>query len=507
MSSRTRAYALNLTSNTAHQVLVLAAGLIVPRVLIGTYGSEINGLVASIRQFINYFGVVEAGITASVMYALYGPLFRHDAGSVDSIMSAAARAYRRSGYVFATLVGVLAILYPIVVKAEHVPPALIPVLVLVLGSQGFADFFISAKYRALLTADQRLWVVSLASAVFVLLNSAIVVGLALVGVSVVVTYAVATVAVLTRTVMIVQYCKRRYPHVHADGDPDTQALSRRWDALYQQVLNAAQASFPLMIVTVIVGNLKQVSVLAVYLLVASAMVMVINLVSSGLQASFGQLIAAGDIRRIQSAYKEFEYLAYSATAVVVAVGAVTFLPFVSLYTKGVTDIDYRNALLGLLCVLDVLLYHAKTPQGLMVLAAGMYKETRAQVTAQMLILVIGGAAMTYQWGLVGMVGASCLANLYRTIDLLVFVPRRITGLPIRSSAYRVMRMVIGVLIVAGVITTIQRTSIVSWTEWLLLAIGALIAAVLVNGMLGALFDRAAMIGVVRRVNRVLQGRS
>ena len=40
------------------------------------YGSEINGLIVSVTEFLTYFKMLEAGLAASVNVALYEPLAR-----------------------------------------------------------------------------------------------------------------------------------------------------------------------------------------------------------------------------------------------------------------------------------------------------------------------------------------------------------------------------------------------------------------------------------------------
>jgi len=48
--SRSRAFLFNAVSASALQVVTLAAGFIVPRIMLTTYGSDINGLVTSVTQ-------------------------------------------------------------------------------------------------------------------------------------------------------------------------------------------------------------------------------------------------------------------------------------------------------------------------------------------------------------------------------------------------------------------------------------------------------------------------
>ena len=60
---------------------------------------------------------------------------------------------------------------------------------------------------------------------------------------------------------------------------------------------------------------------------------------------------------------------------------------------------------------------------MLVIAAGLYKETRVQSTVQAAILLIGGICFGIKWGLAGIMLASCLSNLYRCIDLYFLYPK------------------------------------------------------------------------------------
>lgn len=53
--SRTQTFLHNVAASAGLQVLNMVSGIIVPRLMLVYYGSEINGLVSSIVQFISYF--------------------------------------------------------------------------------------------------------------------------------------------------------------------------------------------------------------------------------------------------------------------------------------------------------------------------------------------------------------------------------------------------------------------------------------------------------------------
>ena len=47
------------------QVINIGYGFLVPRFVLAYYGSELNGLVSSITQFMQYFAMLESGLAVS----------------------------------------------------------------------------------------------------------------------------------------------------------------------------------------------------------------------------------------------------------------------------------------------------------------------------------------------------------------------------------------------------------------------------------------------------------
>ena len=151
--NRTGKFVNNLFFATCHQVVILAVGFIVPRFMLDYYGSEINGLITSITQFIEYFSLVEAGLSSASIFALYKPLSKDDHKEISAIVVATRRFYVISGYIFLALVISFALIYPLTVKITTMDRWQITILVLILGVGGVLEFFTLGKYRALLTAE------------------------------------------------------------------------------------------------------------------------------------------------------------------------------------------------------------------------------------------------------------------------------------------------------------------------------------------------------------------
>ena len=64
----------NLITSIFYQLVTVAYGLIVPRLVLSSFGSEVNGLTSSLSQFLNYINLLEGGLSGVIMAALYKPL-------------------------------------------------------------------------------------------------------------------------------------------------------------------------------------------------------------------------------------------------------------------------------------------------------------------------------------------------------------------------------------------------------------------------------------------------
>lgn len=424
---RTRQFVQNSLVTAVLQAVTMLSGFVVPRVMLSFYGSEINGLVTSVTQFIACFNLVEAGISAAAIYSLYEPLARRDVRAINGVIVAARNFYNKTGYIFVSLTLGFACLYPFIVSTEALSRLEVGALVLIMGVNGALEFFTLAKYRVLLTADQKTWVISFASIIAILLNVALITGMAVGGFSVVAARFVALFSIFVRTVYLYVYCRRHYGFMDFSETPNDRALSRRWDALYLQILGVIHGSAPILLATFLT-DLKTVSVFAIYNLVAMGLQGVLGIFTSGLAASFGDVIARKQTKVLQEAITEFEFGYNMLIGAVYSISGVLIVPFVLLFTSGVYDANYNAPLLGGLLMLNGWLYNLKTPQGMLVVSAGLYRENRWQVTMQGALELIGGGVLGYFYGIYGILAGMIISNIYRDLDLPFLMSKLVTHL-------------------------------------------------------------------------------
>lgn len=63
----------NILTGILNQVVTIAFGILIPRLVLLNLGSEANGLLNSVNQILTYLALLEAGISIASLQALYKP--------------------------------------------------------------------------------------------------------------------------------------------------------------------------------------------------------------------------------------------------------------------------------------------------------------------------------------------------------------------------------------------------------------------------------------------------
>ena len=501
--SRTKTFLHNVAASAGLQVLTMVSGIIVPRLMLVYYGSEINGLVSSIVQFISYFNIVEAGLGGAVIFSLYKPLADRNVASISNIVTAAKKLYYRTGVLFSVLVLLLAIIYPLLVSVTDMGYAHTAILVAILGANGILDFFVMAKYTTLFTADQRLYVISLANSMQVVLTTLVVYVLACQQVDIAVLRGAAAGIIFIKALAIKLYAGRYYAYVDYNSrEPDFSALSKRWDVLYLQLLNAVQTATPVVLLTVLARDLKLVSVYVVYNMVIAGVNGILGIFMNGLQAGFGEIIAKGEQETLQRAYGEFEFMYYNLIGIAYTVTFLSIQPFIRLYTEGITDIDYNVPIFAALFVVNAMLYSIKTPQGMITLAAGLYKEQRVQITIQGVIPLVLGFLLIPEYGVVGVLISMIASNVFRDVEIPYFVNKSL--LP-GSHIKTYFRMAVYLSAFAGICLFFPENIMLidSYSEWLMYTCMITVVAAVFFVLVSVITDFSAFCRLMRRLMKMV----
>ena len=150
---------LNTITSILLQIVTIISGFVIPRLILKTFGSDVNGLVSSLNQFLNYIALIEGGITGVVMASLYKPLYKKDIERVSSIVQTTKNFYKKIALFFVAYTVILAIVYPLIFDTgfsfEYVST-----LTIILSIKLFLQYMFSLSLKTLLNADKKVYIVS-----------------------------------------------------------------------------------------------------------------------------------------------------------------------------------------------------------------------------------------------------------------------------------------------------------------------------------------------------------
>ena len=122
--------------------------------ILSYYGSEVNGLVNSIAQFLQVIAFLELGVGAVVQSALYKPLAVRNEEQISKIMVSGNSFFKKIAYALTVYVILLVIIYPRLVdnKFGYVYDI---TLIISMSISYFAQYYFGLIDSLLISADQR----------------------------------------------------------------------------------------------------------------------------------------------------------------------------------------------------------------------------------------------------------------------------------------------------------------------------------------------------------------
>ena len=142
----------NIITSFLSQIVTIALGIVIPRLVLVNLGSEANGLLNSINQVLVYVGLLEAGVGADSIQALYGPIAKEDQQSISKILAATDHFYRRTGTIYFAVILLLTFVFPFTLQSE-LPRAEIMWVILLSGLPGVINYYFQGKFKILLQAE------------------------------------------------------------------------------------------------------------------------------------------------------------------------------------------------------------------------------------------------------------------------------------------------------------------------------------------------------------------
>ncbi len=490
---RSKLLKLNTFSSLANQVISILCGFILPRMILDAYGSEVNGLVNSIAQFLQFITFLELGVGAVVQSSLYKPLAAKDSTSVSKIMASAQRFFTRLALILLAYVVLLMIFYPFVAEQDF-GWAYTALLIAAISISLFSQFYFGISDSLLLRADQRGYILYSAQLGTVLLNTLACVVLIKLGAGIHAVKLTTSMLYLLRPLVMRIYVTRHYKidrRIKYDGEP----IKQKWNGVAQHIAAVVLDGTDNIVLTLF-ASLSDVSVYSVYHLVIYGVKNLFLSLTGGIQALLGELWAKQELKTLEKAFGKFEWMLHTATVFVFGCTGMLILPFVTVYTDGITDVNYIRPLFAALITLAHAGHCLRLPYNVMILAGGHYKQTQSSFIVAAVMNIVLSVVLVIGFGLVGVAVGTLAAMLYQTVWMARYVSKNL--IKWRFSAF-IRQCAVDVLTtVLGVLATFKITMLsVSYLSWFVTAVAVAAVWALVTVAVNLIFYK-------NRLNEILQ---
>lgn len=413
----------NLVYSVLGQAVTILVGMFLPHFIILKYGSSVNGALNSVNQVFAYFVLLEAGIGAASLQSLYMPVSGGDSRSISAIMSATRRYYSRTAKLYLAAIAVFAAVFSAFFTDESVNAVQMAGIIVFSGLGNVLNFWYQGRYKILMQAEGKKYVISNVQTVTQLLVCAAKLAGIAAGCDIAMVMFLGFIATMTQTFWYMWYIRRSYGWLDEDAAPDYAAVSKKNAVLVHSLSQLIFQNTDILLLTVVSG-FKVVSVYSVYKLVVAAVSGVTYQISESLTFVLGQKYAsdrAGYEKRIDA----FDVFYTAVTHTLFTITIIMYPSFIDLYTRGASDIAYADPYLPLLFVAIELLSSWRRAMQNTIDVAGHFQQTAPRSAAEAVVNLTVSLLLVGRFGMYGVLTGTIVALLYRTNDIIIYANRRL----------------------------------------------------------------------------------
>ena len=484
----------NTVSSLVFQLTTIICGFILPRLILGAFGSEVNGLVNSITQFLGIISFLELGVGAVVQSALYKPLAEKRQDDVSKIIASANKFFSRLGQVLLVYVVILVALYPRFAAREF-GFAYTATLIIAISISSFAQYFFGIVNRLLLTADQRGYIQYNAQTIAVIGNTVACFILIYLDCSIQVVKLTTSLIYLLQPFWVYLYV-RSYYKIDKKIKYTEEPITQKWNGIAQHVAAVILDGTDTIVLTMF-ATLSDVSIYSVYHLVVKGVKQLFLSMTNGITALIGELWAKQELNELNKTFSWTEWTIHTGTTFIFGLTAILVVPFVKVYTAGISDANYVQPLFAVLIVAANAGHCIRLPYNIMILAAGHYKQTQNNYIVVAIINILVSVATVKAWGLIGVAIGTLVAMAYQTVWMAVYDSKHLIKWPIKNFLKQIFVDIITVLIgfFAARMITMQE---VSYFAWIILALKTTAVWSLIAIAINIIFYRSKMLRIIKR---------
>lgn len=339
-------------------------------------------------------------------------------------------------------------------------------LILIISISTLAEYYFGMTYKLYLQAEQKTYITSIIQMIGYILNTIAIVILIKCNTNIQVVKLVSSIIFVLRPIAQNIYVKKKY-NINLKSTDKNYQLKQKWDGLAQHIAAVVHNNTDITILTFFT-KISEVSVYSVYYLVVRGIKSIIQAFAGGIDASFGDMIAKGEQKQLNKSFKTYELFYYTITTVAYMCTLLLIVPFIKVYTLGITDANYIRPVFATLLVLAEFVWAIRLPYSSITLAAGHFKETRKGAWVEAISNIVISLILVWKYGIVGVAIGTLVAMLIRTVEFVYhtnkyILERKQSESTIRFGIIAIQLMVVALL--SKLLPTYEFTNYLIWIKY------------------------------------------
>lgn len=497
---RKKKLAANTVSSLLFRICTIICGFILPRLILSSYGSEINGLVNSITQFLGVIAFLELGVGAVIQSSLYKPLADKDNEQISRIVVSGQKFFSKIAYILVGYVIVLFFVYPYIAD-QNFSFIFTGTLILTISISSFAQYYFGIINSLLLTADQRGYISYNVQTITLILNTISCFILIKLGASIHIVKLVTSLIYIIRPIVLSVYVKKNYK-INWKIQYEKEPIKQKWNGVAQHVASVVLDSTDSIVLTMFAG-LKAVSIYSVYNIVVSGVKQLLLAMTNGIQSLMGEMWAKQELNELKKFFGWVEWTIHTGTIFAFGVTSILIIPFVEIYTNGIHDANYIQPLFSFLIIVANAGHCLRLPYNIMILAGGHYKQTQSNYIIAAIINIIVSILAVQKWGLVGVAIGTLIAMLYQTVWMAIYDSKNLICWPIKKFVKQIFVDCITALCFV-LIAIIFRINTITWLGWIVYAVAVVIVAITIQVFINLLFYKNYIKKLAKNIRKSLR---
>lgn len=405
MNKKTKLYK-NIITGFGGQFIAIILGIIVPRLFITSYGSDVNGLLSTITQIFTYMALLEAGIGQAAKNLLYMPFQEKDKEGISEISSIAKTYFRRFTLIYGIGVIAIALILPLVLKT-NVDSVTVALIVLFEGMSGVVSFYFIQTPSIIIGVDGKNYVNNAINLVNKIVGYAVKIVMAAFGLNIVLLQFVFFLVTVCKVFYYQFYFRKHYSWIKFKKTAKEVKLKDRNSYIITEICWTIFSSTDMIVLSTFVST-QLSSVYGVYNMIFANISLLLNSVYNSVTYLLGQTYYENK-EKYTKLHDTFNSVFFGLMTSIMMVCYFLTIPFVSLYTSGVTDTNYIISSLPLMFCLVQLLSWSRYVAGNLIGVAGRIRKAVWVNVLEAVINLTCSIIFVHRFGIVGVLFATVIA--------------------------------------------------------------------------------------------------